>query len=211
MLHHHFECARPSKLFRYGEHKWLLRSLLAGEFRLVPASNYGELADDVARQDNELVRENAVPRDRVTITHLETGKPIRAIGNVTFRDEVNTNYFTLCFSSTWDPLLFNEFKGSDACLVIHDPEEVCERIHHHTAHVLKDWAGIDGPVSYGGDRGLGPIFTKHWKFITQNEWRFAWVPPEQSMVLYPICIRVGSIQRHAEIVLRPAKKEERIG
>ena len=204
-------CDRPSKLFRYGEYKWLVRSLLAGEFRLVPASDYAELPDDMARQDNELVRENAVPGDRVTITHVRTGQPIRAIGDVTFRDEVSTNYFTLCFSSTWNPLLFDEFKGSDACLVIHEPEVVCERIHHHAAQALNRWAGIDGAVSYGGDLGFGPIFTKHRKYFAQEEWRFAWVPPEQSMTLYPFCIRIGNIERHAEIVRRPVQKKDRVG
>ena len=85
------DCTRPGKLFRYSEHQWLVQSLLAGEFRLVPATVYGELTNDVARQDNELLRENAVPGEKVTITHVRTGQPIRAIGDVTFRDEVNSN------------------------------------------------------------------------------------------------------------------------
>lgn len=205
------DCARPKKLFRYSEHKWLVRSLLAGEFRLVPASLYGELANDAARQDNELVRENKVPGETVTITHVRTGRPIKAVGDVTFRDDVTTNYFTLCFSSAWDPLLFDEFSGSDACLVIHEPEEICERIHHHAGQVLGDWAGMDGSVSYGGDQGLGPVFIKHWKYITQNEWRFAWLPPKPRSELQPFFIRIGNMERYAEIVSKPVAKEERVG
>lgn len=185
-----------------------MRSLLAGEFRLVPASIYGELTNDAARQDNELVRLNKVPGEKVTITHVRTGQPIRAMGDVTFRDEINTNYFTLSFSLAWDPHLFDEFNGSDACLVIHKPEEICERIHHHAAELLRGWAGIDGLVSYGGDQGLGPIFTKHWRYITQKEWRFAWLPPKLCAELQPLFIRIGSIERHAEIVSKPVAKEK---
>jgi hypothetical protein len=200
-------CNRPPKLFRYSEHKWLVWSLLAGEFRLVPASVYGELHHDVSRHDDELVRENVVAEDKVTITHVRTGKPIHAIGDVTFRDEVGTNYFTLCFSSVWDPLLFTEFKDADACLVIHEPEEVCERIHHHAAQLLRGWSGIDGAVSYGGDHQFGATFTKHWKYIPQKEWRFAWMPPERCNELQPFCIRIGNIERHAEIVGKPVPKQ----
>ncbi len=96
-----------------------MKSLLAGEFRLVPASDYGELKDDMARQDNELVREQISPGKNVTIAQVATGKRIPVIGDVTYRHEIGTDYYTLCLSSTWDMLLFDEFKGSNSCLVIH--------------------------------------------------------------------------------------------
>ena len=202
--------SRP-RLFRYSEHQWLIRALLAGEFRLVPASDYGEMLGDSARHDNELVRENSVPGEKMTITHVATGKPIRAIGDVMFRDEVGTNYFTLSFSTAWDPLLFDDFKGSNACLIVHEADEVCERIHFYAEQVLKGWAGIDGAVSYGNEHKYGPAFIKHWKYITQKEWRFAWLPPSKSDKLHPFCIRIGNIERYAEIVPRPPRKESCVG
>ena len=172
----------------------------------MPASSYGEMVGDLARHDNELVRENSIPSERVTITHVATGKPMKAVGDVVFRDEVGTNYFTLCFSTAWDPLLFDEFKGSNACLVIHEPDEVCDRIYFYAQQFLRNWASIDGAVCYGGEHNYGPMFTKHWKYTTQKEWRFAWVPPERGDQLYPFCIRIGNIERYAEIVTRPSKK-----
>lgn len=197
--------ARP-RLFRYSERQWLIRSLMAGEFRLVPASTYGEMFGDLARHDNELVRENSVPGERVTITHVAAGKPIRAMGDVVFRDEVGTNYFTLSFSTAWDPLLFDEFTGSNACLIVHEPDEVCERIHFYAEQFLKGWAGIDGAVVYGGEHKYGPSFVKHSKYIVQKEWRFAWMPPQKCDQLQPFCIRIGNIERYAEVVPRPSRK-----
>ena len=176
---------------------------MAGEFRLVPASYYGELDGDVVRQDDELAREEAAPGHSLMITHVATGHPIRPIGDVVFRDEVGTNYFTLSFSTAWDPLLFKEFDRSDACLVIHDPDEVCERIHFYSEQFLKGWAGIDGAVSYDGEHGYGPSFAKHWRFMPQREWRFAWLPPEMATQLHPFCIRIGNIEKYAELLARP--------
>lgn len=195
--------SRP-KLFRYSEHRWLVRSLMLGEFRISPASYYGELVGDSARHDDELVRETDVPGDRVTITNLTRGgAPIRPIGDVVYRDEVGTNYFTLSFSTAWDVLLFDEFNGSNACLILHEPEEVCSRIHFHADHLLHDWAGFDCAVSYGADHPCGPAFIKHWKYLAQKEWRFAWLPPKRCDRLTPFFVRIGNIERFAEIVPRP--------
>lgn len=197
------DCTRPLELFRYSRCRWNLKSLLAGEFRLVPASDFGELKNDAARQDNELVREETSPGDKVTITHVATGKPIKVIGDVIYREEVGTDYYTLCLSSTWDRVLFDDFKGSNSCLVIHHPEEFCERVHFYAEKQLKDWTGIDAAVSYLAKSPLGPAFSKHWKYLAQKEWRFAWHPPVRVNKLAPIIIRIGCIESIAEILRRP--------
>ena len=183
-----------------------MRSLLDGEFRLVPASEYGELKDDMARQDNELVREQISSGKNVTITHDVTGKRIPVIGDITYRDEIGTDYYTLCLSSSWDSLLFDEFKGSDSCLVIHHPEEFCERVHFYAERQLKDWAGIDAAISYLNRSQLGPTFSKPWKYLAQKEWRFAWLPPVQIEKLPILFIHIGSIEKIAEIVILPDAK-----
>ena len=183
-----------------------MKSLLDGEFRLVPASEYGELKDDLARQDNELVREQIYSGKSANITHIATGKPIPVIDDITYRDEIGTNYYTLCFSSTGDSLLFNEFKGSDSCLVIHGPEEFCERVHFYAEKQLKDWVGIDAAVYYSTDSRLGPAFSKPWKYLAQKEWRFAWHPPVIIEKLPVLFIRIGSIEKIAEVFMRPVAK-----
>lgn len=204
-------CTRPTKLFRYSECSWAVKSLLAGEFRLVPASNYRGLEADRARQDDELIRRQRSRGEGVVVSNLRTSKPIKVIGDVHYRQEVGTNYYTICMSSAWDPLLFQEFKGSTACLVIHDTEEFCERVHHHVERVLKGWAGCDAAVSYLSPSPFGPAFSKPSSYLTQKEWRFAWLPPEHVERLEPILIRLGNIERFAELVKRPHSPEPENG
>lgn len=197
---------RPPKLYRYARCRWNVDSLLMGEFRLVPASYYGELENDRARQDNELVREQTSPGKDVSITHAVTGKPIPIMGDVTYRSETGTDYYTICFSSAWDPLLFDEFRGSNSCLIIHNPEEFSERVHFHVEKQFKGWTGLDAAVSYLTGSRLGPTFSKHWKYLTHKEWRFAWHPSTRIEKLPIVFIRMGSIEKYAEIVGRPEIK-----
>lgn len=197
------DCARPFKLYRYSRCRWALKSLLAGEFRLVPASNYRDLEADKARQDDELVRTQKSRGQDVVITNLRTGQPIQAIGDVSYQQEVGTNYYTICMSSAWDPLLFDEFKDANSCLIIHNTDEFCELVHHHVDKVLKGWIGWDAAVSYLSKSPHGPAFSKPWTYLAQKEWRFAWLPPNRADKLEPLFIRLGNIERFAEMVKRP--------
>ena len=196
------DLARPQKLYRYSEWQWLERSLRLGEFRLRPAADYKQLEADVARRDDELVRLRTSPGELVTVT-LHTGEKVRPIGDVTYRSEVGTNYLTLCFSERWDELLFSDFPGTDACLVVHDVHEFCERMHMSAEKVLPEWAGMDAKVVYGGSSLLGAVFSKPVNFIVQHEWRFAWHPPERVHHLEPVTLTIGSLERIAELIQRP--------
>ena len=197
------DCTRPKHLFRYSQRKWLEKSLYEGEFRLVPASDYNELVGDHARQDNELLRTQSSPGNKVEIIHQKTGKRLIPIGDVTYKSEILTNYYTLCFSSSWNVALFDEFHGSDACLIIHKPEEFCERVHFFANRFLQNWSSLDARVTYGGRSDFGEFYLKDSKYVVQNEWRFTWVPPEALKKLTPFNIKIGSIESFAEIVLKP--------
>ncbi|MGB7814787.1 MAG: hypothetical protein WBL28_00380 [Methylotenera sp.] len=174
-----------------------------GEFRLVPASVFGELIGDHARQDNELLRIQSSPAHQVEIIHQKTGKRLTPIGDVTYKSEILTDYYTLCFSSSWNIALFDEFHNSDACLIIHKPEEVCERIHFFANRFLQDWSSLDARVTYGGRSDFGAFYLKDPKYTIQDEWRFTWVPPDALKKLTPFNIKIGSIENFAEIVLKP--------
>lgn len=167
----------PSKLYRYSERRWLERSLERGEFRLRPASEYKQQEIDFARHDDELVRISTSPASSVKITILDTVQEIKPIGDIVYRSEVGTNYFTVCFSKIWDERLFEYFPDTDSCLVIHDAEQFRERFHSAAEIMLLLWAGIDVAVVYGGQSQLSAISSKPQKFIDQHEWRFAWHPP----------------------------------
>lgn len=200
----HVDLARPKKLYRYSDRQWLEKSLQHGEFRIRPASDYKFVETDQARHDDEIVRTYSTPGKDVIIT-LQSGQLIEPLGDIQYRNDVGTNYLTLCFSSRWDHFLFEDFPNTDSCLVIHEVEEFCERMHLAAATELPEWAGLDGAVLYGGSSPLGAIFSKPLQFIAQHEWRFAWRPPVEHIELLPISISVGSIERIAEIVLKPSQ------
>lgn len=195
---------RPPKLYRYSEKKWLERSLGLGEFRLRPATDYKQQETDAARHDDELVRINTSPASSVLITVTHTGQIIKPIGEVVYRTDVGTNYLTICFSKLWGEHQFDDFPGTDACLVIHEVDDFCERLHHAAEIALPEWAGVDAAVVYGGSSALGAVFSKPLKFSSQHEWRFAWRPHQRVEELSPVLLTIGSIADIAEIVARPA-------
>jgi hypothetical protein len=197
------DLTRPPKLYRYSERKWLERSLELGEFRLRPATDYKQQETDAARHDDELVRINTSPASAVTITIERTGQTIKPIGDVVYRSEVGTNYLTICFSKRWDEHLFDDFPGTNACLVVHNVDDFCERFHSAAELALPQWAGIDAAVVYGGKSNLGAVFSKPLQFIVQHEWRFAWHPHTPVKELAPVLLTIGSIADIAEIVERP--------
>ncbi|WP_421955392.1 hypothetical protein [Polaromonas sp.] len=154
--------------------------------------------------DDELVRIRRSRPENVKVTLMTSDKEIRPIGPIEFRTELETNYLTLSLSTRWDESLFTEFSGTDACLVVHSPEEFCERIHIAAALLLQDWSGLDAAVQYGGKSPLGVAYTKPDSFVNQQEYRFSWLPPVAKKELEPITVTIGNIERIAEIVLKPA-------
>ncbi|MBD9545146.1 MULTISPECIES: hypothetical protein [unclassified Pseudomonas] len=196
------DLTHPTKLYRYSERKWLERSLELGEFRLRPASDYKQHEMDPARHDDELFRISKSPASSVCITLKSTGQIIKPIGDVVYRSEVGTNYFTICFSKRWDEHLFDEFPNTDSCLVIHDVKEFSNRFHSAAEGLLPEWIGVDAAIEYGKQSKLGAVFSKPLLFALQHEWRFAWRPSLPIEHLDPITIEIGSIIDIAEIVDR---------
>lgn len=167
---------RPPKLYRYSERRWLERALQLGEFRLRPA------ADDA--------QGGQAPR----------GEQILPFGSAAKRAAAApASYLTLSLGQCWDERLFDEFPGTDCCLVIHDPEQFGERIHRAAEKALPNWAGIDAAISYGVPSPLGAAFSKLKRYAHQKEWLFAWRPIQPTMSLNPVLIRIGSIEDIAEL------------
>ena len=50
---------------------------------------------------------------------------------------------------------------------------------------------------------MGAIFSKPLRFVSQHEWRFAWLSKAAIGQLNPVNIQIGSIVDIAEIVGRP--------
>jgi hypothetical protein len=193
---------RPEKLYRSSKRKWLERSLYTGVFRINSASYIKTLEGDVARHDDEMRLELSIPKNTAKITCLESGKTIIPTSDVKIVNEITSDYYILCLSSKKESYLFEDFKGSDACLIIHNPNEFGERIFKSAKKALPNWAGIDANVTYGRSSQFGPTFSKPLKHIFQFEWRFSWIPFEKENNLECIFIEVGNMKDIAEIVDR---------
>ena len=166
---------RPTKLYRYSEWQWLERSLSLGEFRLRPP----------------LEEVPAGPRPSASVIAVGAASRAPAAG-----------YLTLSLAQSWDDALFDQFSGSDCCLLVHDVEQFGERIHRAAARLLPSWAGIDAAVSYGAPSPLGAAFSKTKRHAAEQEWLFAWRPTQPAMPVNPVVIRIGSIEDIAELRVR---------
>lgn len=193
------DLTRPSKLYRYSEMKWLQRSLQLGEFRLRPASDYKGMEGAAARTDDEQHRK-IVLRNPV-ITNVSTGQPIIPVSDVVMHSDTGTDYLTLCFATIYSDHFYQDFVGSDACLIIHEPNEFFNRLYTALDRVIPEsWGAVDSAVSYGSKSKLGVAFTKDEKFLFQFEWRFVCTPNVQTEKCSAVTVSIGSIEDIAEVV-----------
>lgn len=192
------DCARPEKLYRYSQRRWLERSLRLGEFRLMPASYYTALEADIARQDHELCRTRTLAPEDAHIA-FEGGQIIRPIGDVVFENRLLRDYLMICFSSHWSPGNAGGFSAVDACLVIHDPDILLERIHAGIDQAMPGGISLDARVSYGVPNELGVAYSKPAEYAAQREHRLTVLAPDDR-VLSPLLITIGSIETIAEIL-----------
>ncbi|WP_321313460.1 hypothetical protein [Halarcobacter sp.] len=157
------------KLYRFSKLKYLQYSLLKGTFLLRPSIYYLKEEHNQARLDNEHIHENFIGNTKVEgIT--ETGWHNIADLTITEIDS-NLNQYILCFSYSYDTRLYNEFKGSDACLVISNTDEFYRRVSKE----LKDYLCIPKRVSYSNKMDThGLMFTKNIKYFIQKEYRYLW-------------------------------------
>ena len=194
---------RPTKLYRYSERKWLDRSLRLGEFRLRPASDYKDMEGAAARTDDEQHRRIALRNPR--LTHVRTGRPIIPLGDVTMSSDIDSDYLTLCLATIYSDHFYQDFEGSDACLIIHHPDELFARLYRAINSVLPpEWAAVDGPVSYVGCSKLGAPFMKPEKFLFQFEWRLVCLPIPSLGKCKATMVTIGSIEDIAEVVATQA-------
>jgi hypothetical protein len=158
-----------------------------------------EIESAAARRDDERNRVSVQKKGTFVMTLEHTGEVIETLGDITHTSSIDRDYYILCFSSRWDPRHFKDFDGSDACLIIHDPADVLERIHAALEKQFPEWVSLDAPVSYGVNSNLGVVFTKPNEHAFQAEHRLALIPSEPQ-TLAPLLITIGSIESVAEIV-----------
>ncbi len=180
-------CMPEKSLYRYSKLEYLKDAQQNGHFFIFPALEYIRKEYDAARKDNELVHEKAVAPETVTITTSDN-TPIIPVSEVTFLTYfLPIDSYILCFAYDYDEGLYDEFEGSNACLVIHDVEEFANRLHTAFEKAMPSHIGANGRMTYGKHQNaFGVLFSKPKSYINQREYRFSWIPEKPTRLLDPV-------------------------
>lgn len=175
------------KLYRYSKFEYIQGAYENGHFYICPALEYIKKEYDEARKDNELIHRKNVNSNKVKIKLEKNGSEIKPIGDITYSTIfLSADSYILCFSYDFDEGLYDEFKGSDSCLIINDTVEFAERIHHAFELAMPNHSGVDARVTYSKHQShFGPLFSKPKDYIYQREYRFAWISNNSKLVLDP--------------------------
>ena len=98
-----------------------------------------------------------------------------------FRGMKVQDFYVWCCGFGYDARLFHEFQA-DAVIVITDMDQFRSLFSAAMQTVLPGWAMTDGPLTYYDPHSvrheqLTPIFSKNFRYMYQNEYRFAWSAP----------------------------------
>lgn len=185
-------------LFRYCERIYLNQLLKDGRLRLVLASKYASMDNDKARQDDENRKATLHGSSSVRIT-TESGEEIPVIG-VLKKTVSLENYYFFSLSGDWDRDLFNDFEGSDTCLVVRDANGFIERVKISSQIQLPGWECFFVPVHYydpyvpSSNNPIDPAMSKDFHFAYQRELRLIWLPPAMEEFKPFHFIQIGNIE-----------------
>jgi hypothetical protein len=206
----------PGKcLFKFGKQEHLRRALEKEEVRVAPASSYSDPSLNYAIRDDEMRFTVQVPAKDAWIQKVDErtlkpmGERIEVLGNMSFTQNVQTNYYVYCLACLFDFRAFDDFEA-DACLMVKEPKQFIERLLLAVFARLPNWLARVDAVDY-----LDPLRTKresvraflakHFRYSYQKELRIVWVPETPKEVLEPIFVEVGALHDVAELIVLPAK------
>jgi hypothetical protein len=190
-------------LFRYDKRTHIENLASKGQIRIRPASDFRQMEDDKARQDEECSKKSFLAGARTRIT-TNDGRNIPFIGCVE-RTVSMPNYYVFCMSCDWDKELFTDFDEVDTCVVIKDAEQFARRIEIAAAPQLPGWYFHHNPVEYfdpyemGISKHIDAGMYKDFRFAYQREYRFLWSPPSDIVPDGFKYLNLGSLDDLAEI------------
>lgn len=191
-------------LFRFSRRDWLERTLSEGHLWLSAASALRNTNLGSARSDDELKKARILPGEHSTITN-EQGDSVRPVGDINEWVEAQ-EYYLLSTAADYHPFMYDAFRGSDACLVIHDAHELSNRLalavsrQHPSCDFGEMLVHYYDPRELAGiNESLDPIRSKRFEYAFEMEWRFACVPRGVQNADH-IELVVGSLEDIATIV-----------
>lgn len=168
-----------------------------------------------AQADKELEHLTVTPNEQLMMKFYTTGtdgteEEVPAHKKELFRYRTVSDFYVWCCGLGYDARLFYEFQA-DAVLMIRDRNAFRARLAEAVARQLPASHVTDGGLSYYDPylvrrEHLIPIFSKHFRYMYQNEYRFAWTVAGGEP-LKPFFVELGALHGIADILdgtrLRP--------
>jgi len=195
------------RLYRYSEFEKINDAYENGNFKIYPALEYIKKEYDEARKDNEQVHSRNVSSDNTKIIFKKNNKATKPIGELTnYTISLPVDSYILCFSYEYDEVLYDEFKGSDSCLVINDVDKFVNRMHTSFKKLMPKYSGCNSRVTYSKHLSpFGVLFSKPQKYIYQREYRFVWLPHDPKQMVEPIKLINNEFEELRELIPKPVK------
>jgi hypothetical protein len=198
----------PVCFAKFGRREHIANAFDKGILRIAPASSYDDPSLNAAQADKELEHATITPNEHLVFKL----KGLDAKGNEVevpvqkkelFRYMMVPDFYVWCCGLGYDARLFHEFQ-TEAVLVIRDKDAFRARLASAVAHLLPTASMTDGPLEYYDPytirrEQLKPIFSKNFRYLYQNEYRFAWTVPEEEP-LRPFFVELGPLRGIAEFL-----------
>ncbi len=196
----------PSGFAKFGKRDHVRASFERGILRIAPAGIYNDPSLNTAQADNELEHFTATPNEALLfklhgIDNDGKEVEVEVEPKELFRYMNVPDFYVWCCGYGCDLRMFSDFQA-EALLFVKDQNAFIERLLKAVANKLPKSSSAHGPVAYYDPwtvrrDQLKPIILKNFKYLYQNEYRFAWqVPP--GAALSPFFVELGSLSDIAE-------------
>jgi len=198
-------------LLKFGESKYMRPLWEKGRLTVFPATKYDNPTLNEAIRDDELTLMqqscratiNSLQDWRTGIRH-DFDRPVPIIGPLKQETRYESNCYMACFGRRYEYRLFDDF-GYDSCLVIREPQLFVERIRACMALAVPGWDFCAAAVSYRDPCHPTPtddvLFSKHFRFTYQKEFRTVWEGPTRQGTLEPIPLDLGSLIDYCDLLV----------
>jgi hypothetical protein len=197
---------------KFGEAKYVRPMYEYGKFMISPASKYADPSLNDAIRDNYERRIETFSSGG-TVGFIkgveykvppEMRKPIPIIGPMKYTTEYDSNCYMACFGMRYEYRLFDDM-SYDSCLVIRDPRRFIERVKMCSEDELPGWTGRASPVIYHDpfhpSCNNDVLFSKHFRFAYQKEYRIVWEPPDKQAALSAISLELGPLTEYCDLLI----------
>lgn len=187
-----------SYLVKYGEKKFLKEMYDNGEIRIKSAKAYDDPSMNSAIQDNELRLDLDIHPDWFKGLPEAPLSMSRYFGNIKHSINSDTNFYIYCLASILRYRLFSDFEY-DSCLIIYKPGRFLRLLKDVIEKSLPGWTVFGYRITYVDpirppSLEMDIVFTKHFRYWYQHEYRIACIPPSPEInALPPLDIRIGSL------------------